>query len=274
MYHVQKINTSFETEKGVFAPGGGIGNQFLITSTQKDSVAAGINPYRNRLFNAVYKEETLQNIEPVNFQSIDSTLSQGAATLSADGNHLYLTQWKKENGQVISSIYISNKTNKGWSRPRLLGSVNQAGHNSKQPFCSSDGRYLFFSSDRTGGQGNFDIWYAPIQADGNTGTAINAGTALNSAGNEQAPFYHATSGTLVFASDRLPGMGGYDLFSSKGSETNWNAPENMGHPVNSSRDDVYFFSAEKGNLLDKAIISSDRGSECCLATYAVTKTVK
>jgi len=72
----------------------------------------------------------------------------------------------------------------------------------------------------------------------------------------------------------MPGMGGYDLFASKGWETQWQAPANLGYPVNSSRDDIYFFAQENGTLLNNAILSSDRGSECCLAVYAVSKSEK
>ncbi|MGZ5191292.1 MAG: OmpA family protein, partial [Flavisolibacter sp.] len=185
----------------------------------------------------------------------------------------YFTQWKKDTGHV-AAIYYSSKTANGWSKPMLLNSVNETGHNSKQPHCSADGKYLYFSSDRTGGQGGYDIWYAPINADGTTGEAVNAGSRLNSSSNEQAPFYHNAAGTLVFASDRTPGMGGYDLFSAKGTATEWRAAENMGHPVNSSRDDVYFYSAGDGALLDNAFFSSDRGAECCLETYTISKTAK
>ena len=152
--------------------------------------------------------------------------------------------------------------------------MNEQGANSKQPFCSADGKYLFFASDRQGGQGNFDIWYAPVLEDGTTGEPLNAGALLNSSGNEQSPFYHAATGTLVFASDRMPGMGGYDLFSSKGWATNWKTPENLGYPINSTRDDVYFYATGSGDLLDQAYFSSDRGSECCLGTFMVSKTHK
>jgi OmpA-OmpF porin, OOP family len=272
LYHIQKINTAFG-DKGVFAPVSVNENQYLFTSTQTDSVAANINPYHNRLFNSMLTTDGLQNIEPVVIESIDSSSNQGAASISRDGMHLYFTQWKKENGQTVSSIYFSTKTNNRWSKPQLLTSVNEPGHDSKQPFCSADGKYLFFASDRTGGKGNFDIWYAPLLTDGTTGDAVNAG-AVNSSANEQAPFYHNVSATLVFASDRSPGMGGYDLFSSKGTITEWKTPENMGYPVNSSRDDVYFFATENKTLLGNAIVSSDRGSECCLSTYMVSKTPK
>jgi outer membrane protein OmpA-like peptidoglycan-associated protein len=272
LYHLQKLNTSFGTEKGIFAPVAISANQFILTSTETDSVAKGTSPYHNRLFNATFSNNGLQNIEPVAIESLDASLNQGVA--SANANYLYFTQWKKDNGQVISSIYYSTKKQNGWSTPVLLTSINQAGYNSKQPFCTADGKYLFFASDREGGHGNFDIWYAPLQADGTTGTPSNAGAVVNTKGNEQAPFYHSANSTLIFSSDRAPGMGGYDLFSSKGWETQWQAPENMGHPINSSRDDLYFFAPENGALLNQAIVTSDRGSECCLAAYAVSKAPK
>ncbi|MDP9230997.1 MAG: OmpA family protein, partial [Bacteroidota bacterium] len=272
LYHIQKINTSFETEKGVFAPVATTGNQFLITSTQTDSVVtAGINPFHNRLFYSTLTDGNLQNIEAVTIEGIDASLNQGAASISANGNYLYFTQWKKEKSQTNSSVYYSTKKENGWSKPVLLPSVNQQGYNSKQPFCSADGKYLFFASDRTGGSGNFDIWYALLQPDGTTGDPVNAGAVLNTAGDEQSPFYHSSGSTLVFASNRIPGMGGYDLFTSKGWETQWRTPENMGYPVNSSRDDLYFFAPEKGTLLNKAIFSSDRGSDCCMGVFAVSK---
>jgi len=276
LYSIRKINISSGTEKGVFAPAAFEGNQFMITSTQADSVVkAGINPFHNRLFYAAFTDGDMQDITPVNMEGIDPTFNQGAASISANGNYLYFTQWKKEKGkQTISSIYYSLKKDNGWSSPMLLTSVNHETHSSKHPFCSADGKYLFFASDRPGGYGQFDIWYAALQADGTTAEPVNAGAMLNTGGNEQAPFYHSGTNTLVFSSDRTPGMGGYDLYTSKGWQTEWKIPENMGHPVNSSRDDLYFFASQKGSILDNAIVSSDRGSDCCLETYAVGKMMK
>lgn len=274
LFSLQKINSSFGKEHGVFAPVAISANQYLITSTLADSVAAGVNPYHNRLFYTSLTEGGFQNLQPVNIEAVDAAFNQGAASISANGNYLYFTQWKKENGSNHSAIYYSVKKENGWSQPTLLSSVNQAGYNSQQPFCTTDGKYLFFASDRKGGAGNFDIWYAPLQSDGTTGTVVNAGNSINTVANEQAPFYHSASNSIVFSSDRMPGMGGYDLFTAKGWETQWQAPENMGYPINSSRDELYFFAPEKGVLLNKAIINSDRGMECCLASYTVSKSAK
>lgn len=274
MFHVNKIKSSFTTQKGIYAPVSSIPNRFIITSTQQtDTVAAGQTPYHNRLFSANYNNNSLESIELLPFESLDPSFNQGAASISSDGKFLYFTQWKKDTGQV-AAIYYATKTANGWSKPVYLNSVNEKGHNSQQPHSSADGKYLYFSSDRTGGQGGFDIWYAPINADGTTADAVNAGSMLNSSSNEQAPFYHNGATTLVFSSDRMPGMGGYDLFMAKRNETDWKVAENMGHPVNSSRDDVYFYSAGDGALLNNAFFSSDRGAECCLETYSISKTAK
>ena len=275
LYAIKKISTSFGTQKGVYAPASMTGNQFMITSSQSDSIVkAGMNPYHSRLFSVSLSEGSLQNMNPVTIDAVDVSLNQGVASSSANGNYLYFTQWRKEKGQTVSSVYYSLKKDNGWGTPALLPLVNMEAYNSKQPFCSADGKYLFFASDRPGGSGQFDIWYAVIRQDGTTAEPVNAGAVVNTAVNEQAPFYHISSSTLVFSSDRMPGMGGFDLFSARGKETDWNKPENMGHPVNSSRDDLYFFTAEKGGLLNKAIISSDRGSDCCLETYTVSKMPK
>ncbi|HKZ65739.1 MAG TPA: hypothetical protein VJ111_05265, partial [Chitinophagaceae bacterium] len=198
LYNIQKIDVSFGTEKGVFAPAATTTeNQFLISSTQSDSVVkTGINPFHSRLFYATLADGSMKNNLPVNIEGVDATLNQGAASISVNGNYLYFTQWKKEKGQTISSIYYSLKNENGWTNPVLVSSINKEPYNNKQPFCSADGKYLFFASDRPGGYGQFDIWYAPLLPDGTAGEAVNAGAMLNTAGNEQAPFYHNSSNTL------------------------------------------------------------------------------
>ena len=140
---------------------------------------------------------------------------------------------KKKKGKLFHPFIIQPNKPDGWSAPTPVPSINMNGFNSKQPFCSSDGKYLFFASDRPGGSGSFDIWYAPLKKDGTTGEPVNAGADINTTGDEQAPFYHNSSTTLVFSSNGRQGMGGYDLFTAKGSEITWKCPENMGHPVNS-----------------------------------------
>jgi len=275
LYKVQKLNAPGSNDKGLFAPARVSENVFLVSSTQPDSVQGNeVNPNKSHLFYATLVNGSLEEMIPVEISGTEPVINQGAASMSADGKYLYITEWKKVNGHTVSSIYYATKQANGWSSLALLPSVNMNGYNSKQPFCSSDGKYLFFSSDRPGGEGKFDIWYAPLNNDGTTGEAVNAGAKINTAGDEQAPFYHNSSNTLVFSSNGKQGMGGYDLFAAKGNETTWELPVNMGNPVNSPRDDIYFFAPEESALLKNAIFSSDRGAGCCIETYTLSKTPK
>lgn len=275
LYTVKKTGSTQGNEKGIYAPFSKDGNVYFFTSTQTDStVKAGANPNHNRIFQSLLHENGWQNTQAVSINGSDLNQNQGTPALSADGKYLYFTQWTKEKGKSLSAIYYASKTDSGWSLPSLLPLVNQTGDNSKQPFCSADGKYLFFASDREGGEGNFDIWLAPLNADGTVGEVVNAGTNINSSSNDQAPFISVNGQSLVFASDRTPGMGGFDLYESANNGADWLPAKNMGHPVNSSRDDVYFFSASSDHLLTNALVSTDRGMECCLDTYQVTKAPK
>lgn len=271
----QKLNVPGSNEKGAFALAHISNNQFLMTSTETDSTKVnGVNPYHSRLFFATLNNGTLDQLTPVTLATNDPVVNQGAATISPDGQYLYFSQWKKENGKVISSIYYSIKQGANWSSATMLPVVNINAYSSKQPFCTTDGKYLFFSSDRPGGSGKFDIWYVALRKDGTTGQPVNLGPSVNTSEDEQAPFYQTSSGTLVFSSNGYQGMGGYDLFAAKGNETNWKSPENLGYPVNSSRDDIYFLTAENKALLSNALVGSDRGTGCCLETYAIIKAPK
>ncbi|MBS1608775.1 MAG: OmpA family protein [Bacteroidetes bacterium] len=272
---LRKLNIPGSNDKGAFAVTQVNGNQFLVSSTEPDSTQTkGINPYHSHLFYATLNNGSLTNMNPVDFPDQSIKDNQGAASISKDGKYIYFSQWKRINGKTVSAIYYSVKQSKGWSEPVLLPLVNVNGYSSKQPFCSTDGKYIFFASDRPGGSGKFDIWYAELKADGTTGKPVNLGTEVNTGGDEQSPFYHNSSSTLVFSSNGRQGLGGYDLFSAKGSEATWAAPQNLGYPVNSSRDDLYFFSDEKNGLLTDAIFSSDRGTGCCLETYTISKRAK
>jgi OmpA-OmpF porin, OOP family len=94
---------------------------------------------------------------------------------------------------------------------------------------------------------------------------------INSAGDEEAPYFHNKTHTLVFSSNGRTGMGGFDIFYAQGNfnMSDWDKPVNAGAPLNSSKDDIYYVSTDEDNLWNTGWISSDRSSECCLALFAV-----
>ncbi|GAB4094007.1 OmpA family protein [Flaviaesturariibacter terrae] len=241
----------------------------LFTSTRPDSAHAAKdgNVYANR----IYTGTPGGAVQPLAIANTDGS-EQGTATMSPDGSSLYFSRWSYDRGTPVSSIFMSRKSGDSWSEPvRLSEAVNVSGASARQPFVTPDGQYLLFSSDRPGGLGGYDIWAAPING-GNFGAAVNLGASVNSAADDEAPFYHAPSQTLVFASRGRVGLGGLDLYSAKGTVAGGFAgAQNMGYPVNSNRDDSYFSTASPDRLLKGAVISSDRGQDACMSLYSVDK---
>src|SRR4029079_8758136 len=99
----------------------------------------------------------------------------------------------------------------------------------------------YFVSNRPNGRGGLDIWYTQFDSKKKEyNTPKNAGTKINTAGDEFTPFYDSDLSTMYFSSDGWPGLGGLDIFKSNGELKNWSTPENIGSPLNSGSDDLYY----------------------------------
>jgi OmpA-OmpF porin, OOP family len=202
-------------------------------------------------------------------------MEQGVASFTPDGNKLFFTRWTSKQARNFASIYVSDHSTGAWSEPVKVNGLSEDEYSAQQPFVTADGKYLLFASNRPGGSGKFDIWYAPLSASGEVGKPMNAGKTINTKEDDQAPYYHQSTSTLVFASKGKVGMGGFDLYQAKGTlGGSFNEPQNLGYPVNSNKDDIYFTTAGTGQLLKAATISSDRSSACCLELFSVSKLYK
>lgn len=270
LYAVQAISGG--KEGASYAPVQLDNNSLLFTATWPDSSAPANKIHTNRLYQATYTQGTLSGVRRANLPS--NQLHEGAATISSDGNTIYLTKWATTNGKKTAAIYISTKAGTNtWTNPVALDTaVNTPGANTQQPFLMPGGTQLLFASDRKDGFGGYDLWQADLDAAGKPTNVRNLGNTVNSSWNEQAPYYHAASATLVFTSDGRTGMGGYDLFFSKSKAGSWTQPENFGYPVNSIKDDMYFSSYSNGNnILENVVLSSDRADVCCLELFSLQK---
>jgi len=162
---------------------------------------------------------------------INSPLNEGAHTVSANGRVLVFTSCNRRDGVGSCDLYLTFQNASGeWSEVRNLTSINSRGWDG-QPALTADGRGLYFSSDRPGGSGKRDIWFAVITDSGWT-DPINLGPVVNTSGNESSPFIHRDDRTMYFMSDGHPGMGDYDLFITRKRKDDWTPPLNLGYPVN------------------------------------------
>jgi OOP family OmpA-OmpF porin len=153
---------------------------------------------------------------------------EGTCSISADGRKLILTVCPLNGCDLYESIKIGND----WSEPRNLGpNVNSRAWDS-QPSLSSDGRTLYFISNRGGGLGQRDIWVSVMNDMGQWTKAVNLGSNINSQFDEYSPFIHANNKTLFFSTNGRPGFGGYDIFYSNRDSSGWTTPKNLGAPIN------------------------------------------
>lgn len=259
------------------------GSAYALTVSQNDSVVftalkADSNNtkegkqyyYTARLFKSADGDNVSQNATMIPFPEA-ADVNNGIATFTKKGNKMFFTRWIKKNDNILSAIYSSDKTDTGWTKPEKLGPpVNEEGSNSAQPSVTSDGKQLLFSSDRNGGFGKYDIWYADLDTNANVLKVHNMGEIINSPGDEYSPFYHARSRNLMFSSNGRIGMGGFDIYAVKGDFQflRWEQPVNPGTPLNSSKDDLYFISTDDENIWNTGWLSSDRSTDCCLELFS------
>jgi hypothetical protein len=193
------------------------------------------------------------------------------ANLSAtqDGKVWYFTRCNELKGKYICKIFQAEKLGDEFVNVvELPESINKKGSTNTHPFPGrvGDMDYLFFSSDRSGGMGGMDIWFCMKNAYGEWSEPVNAGVEVNTEDDEVSPYFCSPCKLLFFSSQGLPGLGGFDVFRSQLGNNQFQKPENMGVPINSSYNDVYF-SMNKAR--SRAYVSSNRpdpkkgGSESC-----------
>ena len=176
--------------------------------------------------------------------------NEGGGSLSIDNNFLFFTKCSKVSGNYNNcDIFFSERKNGIWGEVQSFNKKICPLYSwESQPTVSSDGRTIFFASDRDGGFGGVDLYYIRKKDIGEWSDPINLGPTINSENNEKSPFLHTDGKTLYFASDNFPSLGGYDIFFSKiDSLGNWSKPTNIGYPINTSFNEISLFVSTDGN---------------------------
>ena len=182
--------------------------------------------------------------EPVPLpENINSDRHDAAIAMSNDGQILFVYKnTPKDNGDM----YLSPLQGDEWLDPdKLKGDVNTA-YWEGSCSLSADARSLIFSSERPGGFGKKDLYQATLLVDGTLGDVKNLGPTINTPLDDDAPFIHPDGTTLVFSSKGHNNMGGYDIFKAFKIDTSWTKPENMGYPINTPGDDLYYVLSADG----------------------------
>lgn len=196
-------------------------------------------------------------------------------SFSNDKKSVYFSKCLIENEvSKLCKIYKAEFDGKSWSNIiELPSQINLQGYINTQPFIANtaEGSYLLFSSDRQGGFGKKDLWFAKIMQNGGYDLPQNIGNKINSVGDEITPYYSTKDSLLYFSSEWFENLGGFDIFKAKGEFYYWSKPENLGYPTNTTNNELYY-SQNSSN--SKAYFTSNRKSEgksesehCCNDIY-------
>ena len=261
---VNMMNGKVNNDGSVYAADINNGKRYFTSSRMLKSD----KKHLNRIY--ILSEDANTNPQLVNFNNTNDKkeIEYGTPSIDLTGKHMYMTRWYKTGSKTVHGVYMSTLGNNGWGEPvKLNTNVNNDGFNSIQPFITADGKRLFFVSDKPGGQGGDDIWVSDIGADGLPVNSHNLGATVNSPLDEQAPYYDIVEKKLIYSSKGFTGLGGFDFFVTYETVGEWSAPKNMGYPMNSAKDDLYYLP--DNNDRKKAYVSSDRESDCCLNLFTV-----
>ena len=241
----KEINSEFDDYGPVFSENE---NEIIFTTRRRDgntyeNVAQDNKPYED-IFTTTKSGGVWaksKNIgSPVNTKFNDSNLA-----LSPDGNTLFLY---KDNGN--GDIYFSQRRNDGsWGAPEALPGLINSTFRESSISITKEGDRLYFASERPGGYGGSDIYVCTKDEKGEWSRVKNLGPVINTESDEDAPFIDYNGKTLYFSSQGGKGMGGFDIFKStlvNAEKDEWGAPENLGYPINTPDDDVFFVSTKDG----------------------------
>ncbi|MCG8523755.1 MAG: OmpA family protein [Pseudomonadales bacterium] len=222
---------------------------------------------------------------------INSSLNEGAQTLSADGKLMFFTACNRSDGAGSCDIYYSRLIGEKWTAPQNAGKEVNSKYWEAQPSFSSDNKYLYFSSNRLNGKGKKDIWrteFLGFDESGEIkfGKPENMGNEVNTEGDEISPFIHPNNRNLYFASNFHVGMGGFDLYNAEiNFEGSIQKPVNLGYPINTFKDEqglvissdgetAYFASTRGGDTgLDICSFSIDEGMRPDPVSYVKAKVI-
>ena len=223
-------------------------SELIFTSRRAGSTGGQLDA-NGEFFEDIYisHKKNGQWSAPIGISSLNTPTHDACVGLSPDGELLFL--YKPSKDFLTGDLYFSTFAGEEWMSPQKLNSpVNTDDYVESSASLTADGKTLYFSSDRPGGFGKKDIYRVARLSNGEWSKPMNLGAAINTAEDDDAPFIHPDGKILYFSSKGHKNMGGYDIFKStyNADENKWSETENLGYPINTPDDDIFFVLSVDG----------------------------
>lgn len=229
---------------------------FIFTSRRAEKTPRHPEP-RTNFKEQIYATQNPLATEPYSiwqFERLRSHRNMSVAGFSKSEERVFFYKGRSEQGRLRAAL--NKKDGEGWRRPRRLRRrVNRIA--TQEGAVSLDSlNNIYFISNRQGGEGGSDIWYAKWQRNLNWSKPVNIGSVVNTPFDEVSVHVSAGGDTLYFASNGHAGFGGYDIYmTTRDANGNWSEPVNMGYPINTAYDDICYVPNVKP---DASLLASAR----------------
>lgn len=238
---ITNLGKTINSSHGEYAPVISADEKVLVfTSRRKGNVGGKLDFEDNLHYEDIYisyKKKGKWTKAKNMGKNVNTKRHEATVGISPDGKTIYL--YIDNNGGDL--YYSSFSEEQGdWGSPKPMNMLNSE-YREPSMTISPDGKTIYFSSNRPGGYGGLDLYVIHKKEDGKWTEPKNLGDGINTDKNEDSPFLHYDAKTLYFSSEGHENMGGYDIFfTEQVAEDNWTVPQNLGHPINSTQDDIHF----------------------------------
>lgn len=244
---ITNMGDSINSEWPDFSPVLSADERTLIYTTRRPNSTGGEKTPEGQYFEDIvvsYKDDNGKWSKPVSLSEyVNTNGHEASVSLSPDGQTLIVFKDDGGNG----NIYYSQWDGKNWGGLQMFGSDVNTKHWEPHACLSTDGSVLYFTSDRPGGKGGRDIYRCVKLPNGKWSKALNLGASINTEYDEDAPFIHPDGKMFFFASKGHKTMGGFDLmFSVIDDEGKFSTPINLGYPINTPDDEVFYSTTPDG----------------------------
>lgn len=226
----------------------------LVFTSRREGSTGGKQEDDDMPFEDIYISKKINGewSEAVNAGTELNTKKHDASVaISPDGKQLYIYR--------SSDIWVSARNGENWNEPVKLRPDVTSKSYEPSVSLSIDENTIYFVSERAGGYGGKDIYRSVKQADGTWSKGENLGPSVNTRYDEDSPYVSSKGDTLFFASKGHNSMGGYDVFSSSFTSGKWSQPVNLGYPINSPWNDIFYMKVDKDRAYYSTIRSDSHG---------------
>jgi outer membrane protein OmpA-like peptidoglycan-associated protein/Tol biopolymer transport system component len=241
---VENLGLSINTQYPEYSPVFNFKDSILYFTSRREGTTGGKLAPDGKYYEDIYFSKLEKNGNQLFWSEakklpgdINTRYHEATVSLSYDGKMLFVYRGDKGNGDIhYSELY----ENGNWSALKEFPVINSP-YRETHATMSPDGKTIYFTSNRPGGFGGLDIWKTELGENGWL-EPENVGPVINTKYNEDAPFILQDGVTLYFSSQGFENMGGYDIFFTSLTEDGfWRTPTNLGHPINTPDNDVFYY---------------------------------